>query len=80
MQGASRAIPCRYATSFCYETPTNLAGFLCAISLLLSSDIRAQPAARSENQFLYNEALRASLEVDAANRKYIVDNIELANV
>jgi len=40
----------------------NIAVCLFAILLLLSTDTRAQPAVPSENQFLYNEALRASLE------------------
>jgi hypothetical protein len=44
------------------RTTLNTAVFLLVIHLLLSADTRAQPAARSENQFLYNEALRASLE------------------
>jgi len=44
------------------RTPLNIAVFRFAILLLLSTDTRAQTAARSENQFLYNEALRASLE------------------
>ena len=44
------------------RTPLNIAVLLFAILLPLSTEIRAQPAVRSENQFLYNEALRASLE------------------
>lgn len=46
----------------------NTAVFLFAIFLPLSTDTRAQPAVRSENQFLYNEALRASLE--SMNREW----------
>jgi hypothetical protein len=44
------------------RTPLNIAVLLFAILLPLSTETRAQPAVGSENQFLYNEALRASLE------------------
>jgi hypothetical protein len=50
------------------RVPMNIAVFLLAIPLLLSTDNHAQPDVRSENQFLYNEALRASLE--SMNREW----------
>jgi hypothetical protein len=50
------------------RTPLNIVAFLFAILLTLSTDTRAQLAIRSENQFLYNEALRVSLE--SMNREW----------
>jgi hypothetical protein len=80
----------------------NIAAFLFAILLLLSTDIRAQPAVRSAvcsegglkitTGLVWVSYRRAQLHLaldswadvyfrfDAANRKYIVDNVELAGV
>jgi|SRR5215470_12447551 hypothetical protein len=44
------------------RTPLNIVVFLFAILLALSTDTRAKLAVQSENQFLYNKALRVSLE------------------
>jgi len=44
------------------KTPLNIVVFLFAALLALSTDTHAQLAVRSENQFLYNEALRVSLK------------------